>query len=103
MKAKFQNRKRLIGLANRIGLFDATVSTVQEKIGTKEAKDELVNNQRRFVKGILELPLERQNIRIQLLEERATMAEAAHRAKLEQEAKQALEGSSNDSNSTGNP
>lgn len=96
MKTKFKNRKRLINLANRIGLFDETVLTVQEDPVTKKAKHELVNNQRRFVKGILALPLDRQELRIKLLEERATMAEASHKAKLE------AEKAKNDSDSAGN-
>lgn len=87
MKAKFQNRKLLQEMATRMGLYDETVLTAQEKPGTKEAYFELVNNQRRFVRGILKLPLERQNLRIKVLEERILMAEAAHRYKLEQEQK----------------
>lgn len=91
MKAKFQNRKVLQEMANRMGLFDETVLTAQAKPGTQEPYFELVNNQRRFVKGILKLPLDRQESRIKVIQERILMAEADHRAKLEQEAKQTAE------------
>lgn len=74
-------------MADRMGLYDETLETGQIKPGTKEGYLELVNNQRRFVKGILKLPLDQQELRIKTIQERILMAEASHKAKLEEEVK----------------
>jgi hypothetical protein len=93
MKNKFKYRKQFEAIAERIGLFNETHLTGQRKPGLEEGFFILVNNKKRFVKGMLELPLKTQALRLQQLEERAKMAEAAHRAKLAKEAE-------NDSNGT---
>lgn len=97
MKKKFKFRKKLIELANRMGLLDVPVLTVQKKHNQDEGYYELANNQRRFVKGLLKLPLRRQELRIQALEKAMAQAEKEAAEKLEK----AAEGS-NDSVGTGN-
>lgn len=84
MKQKFKFRKKLIELANRMGLIDDTVLTVQKKPSSDAGYNELVNNQRRFVKGILSLPLARQALRIKAIEEAMLRAEADQRFKQQQ-------------------
>jgi len=97
MKKKFKFRKKLIELANRLGLSDDTVLTVQKKPHSDVGYNELVNNQRRFVKGLLKLPLRRQELRIEALEK------AMLRAEQEQLEKQkAAEATSNDSDGSRN-
>ncbi len=65
-KNKFQ--KELVEIAEKLGLEDKAMITGQIKPGTKEEPFFiLVNNQRRFVKGLLKLPLEEQESRIRQL------------------------------------
>lgn len=65
MKSKFKNRKTFIELAEKMGLSDATQLTGQMKPGTTDQPYlTLVNNQRRFVKGLLRLPEKEQLFRI---------------------------------------
>lgn len=96
MKPKFKFRKKLTELANRMGLIDETVLTVQKKPSSDEGYYELVNNQRRFVKGILKLPLRRQELRIKAIEEAMLRAEAEQRYKQQQ----AEKAQSNDADGT---
>jgi hypothetical protein len=58
------NKKILQEIANRLGLYNETLLTVQEDSVTKKGKYELVNNHKRFVKGILKLPKAEQDARI---------------------------------------
>lgn len=104
MKNKFKYRKDFEALADRVGLLGETILTGQKKTMVEEGFFILVNNKKRFVKGLLKLSLEEQKERLKLLEDRVKMAEAEHRYNQEQkriqEEKQRI--LKNDLNRTGN-
>jgi hypothetical protein len=67
MKSRFKFKKELQNIAEQMGLEDEVILTGQVSEDTKKAYFQLVNNQRRFVKGMLKLPLEEQASRIKEL------------------------------------
>jgi hypothetical protein len=85
MKSKFKHRRELAELAEKMGLDDKAHLTGQIKPGTKEdAYFVLVNNQRRFVKGLLRLPLEEQQARINYFKRVIAEQEAADATKVQE-------------------
>jgi transcription antitermination factor NusA-like protein len=64
MKSRFKFKKQLQDIADQMGLTDETLLTGQVQEGTQKPYFQLVNNQRRFVKGMLKLPLKEQATRI---------------------------------------
>jgi hypothetical protein len=76
MKKKFKNRRKLQELATTMGLESSTVITGQQDPITQKPYYQLVNNQRRFVRGLLKLPLKEQQARIAELEKIISEQEA---------------------------
>jgi hypothetical protein len=77
MKKNSKNKAILSEIATRLGMQDEPLITIQPKsLVSKETKYELVNNHKRFVKGILKLPLAEQDRRIKLLLEKMDEFEA---------------------------
>jgi hypothetical protein len=68
MKSRFKFKSKLKNLAERMGLEDRAELTGQVQEITNKPYFQLVNNQRRFVKGILKMPVEEQARRIKELE-----------------------------------
>jgi hypothetical protein len=82
MKKKNKYRKELQSLARDLGLLDEPVITGQIKPGTTDSPYFiLVNNQRRFVKGLLKLPFAEQRERIERLRNIIAAEAAAEAAK----------------------
>lgn len=77
MKAKYKNRKELKKLADDLGLTNHTVHAQVEDPVTKRPSMQLINNQRRFVRGILQLSLPRQALRIKTIRDKMAEAEKA--------------------------
>jgi hypothetical protein len=84
MKNKYKYRKDFEALADRVGLLGDTVLTGQKKTTLQEGYFVLVNNKKRFVKGLLKLSLDEQKNRLKELTDRVKMAEAEHRYNQEQ-------------------
>jgi len=78
------NRKILQELANKMGLIDEAVLTVQENPVTKKISYQLVNNHRRFVKGILRLSRAEQDARIEKLQKIVDEVETSNQQKTEE-------------------
>lgn len=84
MKKKYQFRKELQEIAKTIGLGNAPVLATLEKPHTKQLYFQLVNNNKRFVKSVLSLPIEEQRLRLSLLKQKineAALEKAAFDAK----------------------
>lgn len=74
MKKKYKYRKELKEIANSIGLEDIPILATLEKGTTKQLYFQLVNNQRRFVRSVLSLPLEEQRLRLATLKHKINEA-----------------------------
>jgi uncharacterized small protein (DUF1192 family) len=81
MKTNFKNRRTFTELAERMGLYDTTDITGQIAPITNASRLELVNNQRRFIRGMLKLPMAEQTARIAQLREIIAKQEAEDAAK----------------------
>lgn len=64
MKKKYRYRKALQLLATKLGLEDKTILAGVENEATKQGSFQLINNNRRFVRGMLKLPLKEQLFRM---------------------------------------
>jgi len=83
MKKRFKLRKTLQEIATRMGIEDLTQLTGQMKPGSKDqGYMELVNNQRRFVRGLLKLPVAEQQARINYFKRVIEETEAEDAAKV---------------------
>jgi len=68
MKKRYKNRKRIEKMADRLEMADITNNVLVPNPITGEKVYKLVNNRRRLVKGILALPLEEQERRLNEME-----------------------------------
>lgn len=75
MKKRYRHRKELKKLAAEMGLIDEPILAETLDQVTKKKINQLVNNVRRFVRGTLKLPLDRQLDNINKL--RGALAEKA--------------------------
>lgn len=81
MKAKYKFSKELAEIATRMGLEDKAEITGMIDAVTKQPRFELVNNNRRFVRGLLRLPLSEQRARINYFKQVIAEQEAVDKAK----------------------
>lgn len=86
MKKRYKYRKEFIRLAEKMGLQDETILAGMVNPVTNEGYLTLINNQRRFVKGSLKLPLAQQKRNIELLKLRIAEADEAQARKAAKEA-----------------
>lgn len=91
MKKKYKFRKELREIASSIGLEDQAVLATLEKPSTKQLYFQLVNNNRRFLRSVLSLPLNEQRLRLSQLKQKINEA-ALKKAEFDAKQSEAING-----------
>lgn len=87
MKSKFKYRKQWIAIANELNMKDSQHHVAATDPVTKRDYMVLVNNHRRFVRGMCELPLAEQEAKLKVFSEKMQeLKQAQQAAKTEAEA-----------------
>jgi len=87
MKPEFKYRKRWVAIANELGMADKAHHVAATDSVTKQDHMVLINNHRRFVRGMCDLPLAEQEAKLVVFAEKMAELKAEQsKTKLEAEA-----------------